>query len=76
MRNARKPKKTDHENVDKIIKLIIELKKLNPKFDECLWYSAFMYGLASGYNNSGFTYDEFRADMDEAFKHYKDIFNG
>jgi hypothetical protein len=65
---------TDHMNVNKAIDEIYETMNKSD-IEITLWSPALIYVLISGYKNCGFTYEEFRLEMDMAFEHYKDIFD-
>ena len=75
-RQVRPPKDTDHDQVQKAICLIKDLVNLNLNVEKTLWISAFVAILCDSYGQSGFTYEEFRKDMESAFDFYKDAFKG
>ena len=77
MRNKEfKPSKPDdNENVAKAINILDEVMELNPQIEQTLWCPAFIFVLIRGFKYCGFTYEEFRNEVHQAFEHYKGFYN-
>lgn len=76
MREIRPRKSCDNENIEKGIKLLFELFQKNPDIEPTLWAPAVFFVLISGYENCGFTYHEFRGELEQMCRHYREIFKG
>lgn len=71
---SRTPKSDDRDQLNKAINLIYETIEFNNNIEPTLWVCALYYILAKGHQQSGFTSQQFKTEMDKAFDHYKDIF--
>ncbi len=74
MEEIRLPKPDDYENVNKAIDLIYNLIKLNPQIEAALWPPAIIYILAKAFIQCNFTHDDLLHEMNQAFTHYKSLF--
>lgn len=74
MKKQRPRKPDDNDNINKAIDLIFELMSLN-KIESTLWSSACVFVLANGYSQSKVSFKDFKEDMNNAFDHYKGIFD-
>lgn len=45
--------------------------ELNPQIESSLWATVLIYILTKGYADSGMDYNEFKNDVNQAFEHYK-----
>lgn len=74
-KQIRKSKDNDQENVSKAYNLLLELMELNYEIEGNIWGAAFMFAMVNGYINSGFTYEEYKKDLEMGMKSYKDWFD-
>jgi hypothetical protein len=74
-REHRPGKATDDEQVEKAVKLILELQEFNSNIEGAIWVSAMMYALAMHYKSSGISHNVFKKEMNEAICHYAGIFD-
>lgn len=67
----RKPKNSDQSEAEKAFRLIEETIRNNPQVEVTLWAPALWGILARSYRISGFSYEEFCQEIDNAKIHFK-----
>lgn len=75
MKKSRPPHKDDQKKIQNAIDLIYELMETNRQIESTLWMPATVFVLINGFKQSGFTYKEFREEVEAAFEHYKEFFD-
>jgi hypothetical protein len=71
----RSPKNTDQEDVEKAFNILKDILNSHPRIEPTLWASAFWSCLVDGYNNSGFTYEQFCLEWENVKDNYKGWFD-
>lgn len=71
MKKIRPPLETDQVNMDKAFQLIMDLMHTNKHIEPSLWAGAVFSVFVNGYQQSGFSYEEFCEELKRVSKHYK-----
>jgi hypothetical protein len=75
MKEFREPKDSDHENVEKCLDMLMELRELNDHIESNIWLAAYLSLVVTTHVVSGDSYRDFCKEMERGMKFYKSSFN-